>query len=57
LIIIPKDSGVMNRINPCLAREKRASPFVQSENHSMQGENPAIGIFSEATIYAKTALK
>jgi hypothetical protein len=55
LIIIPKDSGVMNRKNPCLAREKRASPFVQSENLSMQGKNLDFGIFPEATIYAKTA--
>jgi hypothetical protein len=55
LIIIPKESGVMNRKNPCLAREKRASLLVQSEKRSMQGENPAFGIFPEATIYAKTA--
>jgi hypothetical protein len=43
LIIIPKDSGVMNRKNPCLAREKRASPFVQSEN---LGEKSGLWDFS-----------
>jgi hypothetical protein len=50
LIIIPKDSGGMNRENPCLAREKRASPFVQSKKRSMQGKNPAFSFFPEATI-------
>jgi hypothetical protein len=53
--IIPKESGVMNRKKICLAREKRASLFVQSEKRSMQGENPAFGIFPKATMYAKTA--
>jgi hypothetical protein len=41
----------------CLAREKRAFLFVQGEKLNMQGENPALGIFPKATIYAKTALK
>jgi hypothetical protein len=47
----------MNRKNPCLAREKRASLLVQSEKRSMQEKNPAIRIFSEATIYAKIAFE
>jgi hypothetical protein len=45
----------MNRKNPCLTREKRASLFVQSKKRSIQGKNPAFGIFPKATIYAKTA--
>jgi hypothetical protein len=57
LIIIPKDSGVMNRKNPCLTREKRASLFVQSKKRSIQGKNPAFGIFPKATIYAKTSFR
>jgi hypothetical protein len=45
----------MNRKKTCLTREKRASLFVQSKKRSIQGKNPAFGIFPKATIYAETA--
>jgi hypothetical protein len=42
---MPKDSGVMKRKNPYIAREKRASLFVQSENSVCRGKIRLLGFF------------
>ncbi|WP_113930888.1 hypothetical protein [Bacillus sp. P14.5] len=55
LILIAKDSAIINPENPVKQERKELLSSSRAKKPSIQGENPALGIFPKATMYAKIA--